>query len=88
MGAVDGGVELELALRDVAGRALVVGDLGQVEVVLAGGEIDVVVAGTAGRPGRIQIAVAWAAPVVCSWQNVQLRASAGKTTSEKSDTLF
>ena len=48
MGAHDGGVEFQFTLRDVAHGALRIVDLGQVHVVEAGGEIDIVVAPTAG----------------------------------------
>ena len=46
--AQDGGVEFELTLRDVALCALGVVGLRQIDVVGAGGEIDIVVAGAAG----------------------------------------
>ena len=52
--ADDGSVELQFALRNVALRALVVGNLRQVDVVLAGGEVHVVVAGTASRAAGIR----------------------------------
>src|ERR1019366_5525714 len=45
--ADDGSVELEFALGNVALGALAVVHLGQVDVVLAGGEVNVVVAGSA-----------------------------------------
>src|SRR6185369_13380941 len=47
VGAHDGGVEFELTLGDVAIGALLIVDLGQVDVILAGGEVDVVMAGSA-----------------------------------------
>ena len=50
--AHDGGIEGRLALRDMAVGALRVVRLESAGVVGAGGEIDVVVAGAAGRPAR------------------------------------
>ena len=47
--ALDGSVEFQLALRNVALAALVVGNLRQIDVVCAGGEVHVVVAGAASR---------------------------------------
>ena len=52
--ALDGGVEFQFALRDVAAGALRIVDLRQIHVVEAGGEIDVGVAPPAGCPVRIR----------------------------------
>jgi len=49
MGADDGGVEFQLALGNMALGALGIGDLGQIHVVFAGGEVDVVMAASASR---------------------------------------
>src|SRR5262249_28630338 len=52
VGSPDGGIELQFALCDVAVGALRIVHLGQVHVILAGGEVDIVVAGAAGRAVR------------------------------------
>ena len=54
MSTLDRGVELQFALRDVAARALVVRHLWQVDVPLAGCEIDVIVASSASGTRRRQ----------------------------------
>src|SRR5271170_1065858 len=53
MRAFDGSVKIDLTLRDVAGRALVIVKLRASRVIHSGGEIHVVVAGAAGRARRI-----------------------------------
>ena len=52
--ALDGGVEFQFALRDVARGALRIVDLRQVHMVGAGGKIDVIVACPAGCPVGIR----------------------------------
>ncbi len=71
--ALDGSVEFQFALRNVALRALVVGDLRQVDVVLAGGEVHVVVAGAASCAVGLQLGgrSGSARSLPGSWQNSQ-----------------
>ena len=52
MAALDRGIELQLPLRNVTGRALVVANLRSRGVIDTGGEIHIVVTGAAGDPGR------------------------------------
>src|SRR5262249_44547110 len=48
-------IVFKFALRDVAAGALLVVDLGQIEMVLPGGEVDVVVTASAGGAARILV---------------------------------
>ena len=89
MRSLDGGIEGQLALRNMAVVAFSVIRLESAGMVGAGGEIDIVMAGAAGSPARVrQKAVACAAPVVWLWQTSQRWGSAGSTTVEKSLTEF
>src|SRR5580693_4659335 len=53
MRALDRRIEIYFPLRNVAGRAQVVVELRTAGVIDAGGEVDIVVAGSAGGPGRV-----------------------------------
>ncbi len=55
VGALDGRVEFDFTLRRMAVGALVVGDLRHVEVVFAGGEVHVVMAGAASGPAGLLV---------------------------------
>ena len=60
MGALDGGVELQFALRDVARCTLIVADLWACYVIFTGREVHVVMAGAAGvscRVGEIRVSL-------------------------------
>ena len=52
MRAFDRSIEVQLALRNMAGRALVIADLRAAGMIRSGREIHVVVAGSAGDPRR------------------------------------
>ena len=54
MRALDRSVEFQFALRNVAGRALVVADLRAAGMIGSGGKVHVVVAGSARDAGRVR----------------------------------